>query len=105
MLGQAQGEKTSESERLNILWVCMDHLVMLAQPKKKVAPLSNILHTNTKQPMPIHIHNHCTSSYHHDYKQTNMALGYKWTNLTGPDDASRIIWALGMFFYIIDSFF
>jgi hypothetical protein len=96
MLGRARGEKTSESERLNILWVCTDHLVMLAQPKKKVAPLSNILHTTAKQLTPIHIHDHCASSYHHDYK---------WTNLTGPDDASRVIWALGMFFFIIDSFF
>jgi hypothetical protein len=68
----------------------MDHLVMLVQPKKKVAPLSNILHMTTKQPTPIHIHNHCTSSYHHNYKQTNMA---------SPDDASCVIWASGMLLY------
>ena len=90
MLGRARGEKTSESERLNILWVCTDHLVMLAQPKKKVAPLSNILHTTAKQPTPIHIHHHCASSYHNDYKRTNMA---------GPDDASCVIWALDMLHY------
>jgi hypothetical protein len=64
----------------------MDHLVMLAQPKKKVAPLSNIFHMTAKQPMPTHD----TSSYHHDYKRNNMP---------GPDDASRVIWALGILLY------
>jgi hypothetical protein len=96
MLGRARGEKTSESEHLNTLWVHMDHLVMLAQPKKKVAPLSNILHTTAKQPTPCHppststTTTHYTSYYHHDYKQTNTA---------SLDDTSCIIWALGMFYY------
>jgi hypothetical protein len=73
---------------------------MLAQPKKKVAPLSNIFHTTAKQPMPTH-NASSYESYHHDYNDT----GYKRTNLTGPDDASRVVWALGMFLLLLIPFF
>ena len=53
-MGQAQEQKSSERECLNILWVCMDHLVMFAHLNEKVVPTSR--HTPT------------TSCHHHACK-------------------------------------
>ena len=38
-MGRAWGQKNSESECWNILWVRTDHLVMFAHPNKNVVPL------------------------------------------------------------------
>ena len=48
--GHAKGKDSMKSMGLYTLRLCTDHLVMLAQPKNKVAPLSDI-YSHDCQPM------------------------------------------------------